>query len=60
MLAVLLIHGLAALCAPAILKRTGRSGFYAVALVPLGSLIWLFTQTPRVYSGETNEWYSTL
>lgn len=60
MLAVLLIHGLAALCAPAILKRTGRSGFYAVALVPLGSLIWLFTQTPRVYSGETDGWYGTL
>ncbi|MCT1802212.1 Na+/H+ antiporter subunit A [Kocuria sp. CPCC 205235] len=59
MLAVLLLHGLAALCAPAILKRTGRSGFYAVALVPLGSLIWLFTQTPRVY-GESGEWYSTL
>lgn len=60
MLAVLLLHGLAALCAPAILKRTGRSGFYAVALVPLGSLMWLFTQTPRVYGGESDEWYSTL
>lgn len=59
MIAVLLVHGLAALCAPAILKRTGRSGFYLVALVPLASLIWLFTQTSRAHA-DVDGWTTTV
>ncbi|WP_055084579.1 Na+/H+ antiporter subunit A [Kocuria salsicia] len=50
MIAVLLVHGLAALLAPAVLRRTGRSGFYLVALVPFASFLWLLTQTGRAYA----------
>lgn len=52
MIPVLLLHGLMALCAPSILKRTGRSGFYVVALAPLAGFAWLLSQTARVYGPE--------
>ncbi|RKQ34849.1 Na+/H+ antiporter subunit A [Kocuria tytonis] len=58
MVPVLLLHGLMALCAPAIVGRAGRSGFYAVALAPLAGFGWLCTQAPRVYHG--GGWSTTL
>ncbi|KUP28484.1 Na+/H+ antiporter subunit A [Kocuria rhizophila] len=59
MIPVLLLHGVMALFAPAILKRTGRSGFYVVALAPLVGLVWLLSQTSRVY-GPEHGWSTTL
>ncbi|MDO4918213.1 Na+/H+ antiporter subunit A [Kocuria sp.] len=59
MISVLLLHGIAALCAPPLLKRTGRSGFYLVALVPLASFVWLCTRAPRVY-GPEGGWSTTV
>ena len=59
MIAVLLLHGIAALCAPAILHRTGRSGFYIVALAPLAGLVWLLVQTPRVYGAGRTGWFTS-
>ncbi|RMI34362.1 Na+/H+ antiporter subunit A [Nocardia stercoris] len=43
MLPILLAHALAALLAPACVRALGRHGFYPVALVPLGGLIWVLT-----------------
>ena len=59
MIPVLLLHAVMALFAPAILKRTGRSGFYVVALAPLAGLVWLVSQTSRVY-GPEHGWSTTL
>lgn len=41
MLAVLLVHALAALVAPLCVRVLGRKAFYPLALVPLGSLGWV-------------------
>ncbi|WP_194826987.1 Na+/H+ antiporter subunit A [Nocardia sp. XZ_19_231] len=41
MLAVLLVHALAALLAPLCVRVLGRNAFYLLALVPLGSLGWV-------------------
>ncbi|MFE7719935.1 Na+/H+ antiporter subunit A [Nocardia rhizosphaerihabitans] len=41
MLAVLLVHALAALVAPLCVRVLGRNAFYVLALVPLGSLGWV-------------------
>ncbi|WP_336087835.1 Na+/H+ antiporter subunit A [Nocardia sp. SSK8] len=41
MLAVLLVHALAALVAPLCVRVLGRNAFYLLALVPLGSLGWV-------------------
>lgn len=41
MLAVLLVHALAALVAPLCVRVLGRNAFYPLALVPLGSLGWV-------------------
>ena len=40
--AVLLVHALAALLAPLCVRVLGRNAFYVLALVPLGSLGWVF------------------
>ncbi|MFC4126149.1 Na+/H+ antiporter subunit A [Nocardia rhizosphaerae] len=42
MLAILLAHALAALLAPLCVRVLGRNAFYPLALVPLGSLGWVF------------------
>ncbi|MFD3509162.1 Na+/H+ antiporter subunit A [Nocardia sp. NPDC058666] len=41
MLAVLLVHALAALLAPLCVRVLGRNAFYLLALVPLGGLGWV-------------------
>ncbi|MBY8863675.1 Na+/H+ antiporter subunit A [Nocardia sp. CA2R105] len=41
MLAILLAHAAAALFAPPCVRMLGRRGFYALALAPLGSLVWV-------------------
>ena len=41
MLAVLLAHAAAAFVAPPCVRLLGRRGFYALALAPLGSLLWV-------------------
>lgn len=42
MSAVLLVHAIAALLAPLCVRVLGRNAFYLLALVPLGSLGWVF------------------
>ncbi|MUM16985.1 Na+/H+ antiporter subunit A [Mycobacterium sp. CBMA271] len=46
MLAILLAHALAAAVAPLLVARAGRVAFYPLALVPLGSLIWVLARWP--------------
>ena len=46
MLAILLAHAVAAAVAPALVRRWDRRAFYALALVPAGSLAWVATNWP--------------
>ncbi|CAN5689172.1 Na+/H+ antiporter subunit A [soil metagenome] len=46
MLAVLIAHAIAALVAPLLVKRWGRTAFYPLALVPLLSLTWVVANWP--------------
>lgn len=46
MLAILLAHAAAAVLAPVLVHRWGRQAFYPLALVPLGSLIWVVLNWP--------------
>ncbi|MDX1871723.1 Na+/H+ antiporter subunit A [Mycolicibacterium sp. 120266] len=46
MLAVLLVHAVAAALAPLMVARWGRTAFYPLALVPLGSLVWVVRNWP--------------
>ena len=41
MLAILIAHTVAALCAPMLVRWWGRNAFFALALVPLVSLGWV-------------------
>jgi multicomponent Na+:H+ antiporter subunit A len=47
MLAVLFAHAAAAAVAPLLVYRWGRMAFYPLALVPLGSLIWVVANWPE-------------
>jgi multicomponent Na+:H+ antiporter subunit A len=46
MLAVLFAHAVAAALAPLLVYRWGRMAFYPLALVPLGSVIWVALNWP--------------
>ena len=46
MLAVLFAHAVATALAPLLVYRWGRKAFYPLALVPLGSLIWVAQNWP--------------
>lgn len=46
MLAILAAHAVAAVLAPLLVYRWGRMAFYPLALVPLGSLIWVVLNWP--------------
>ncbi|CAN3126839.1 Multisubunit sodium/proton antiporter MrpA subunit /multisubunit sodium/proton antiporter MrpB subunit [Mycobacterium sp. smrl_JER01] len=46
MLAILAAHAVAAVVAPLLVYRWGRMAFYPLALVPLGSLIWVLQNWP--------------
>ncbi len=46
MLAILLAHAVATAVAPLLVYRWGRMAFYPLALVPLGSLIWVALNWP--------------
>ena len=46
MLAILFAHAAAAAVAPLLVLRFGRTAFYPLALVPLGSLIWVVLNWP--------------
>jgi len=47
MLAILLAHAVATALAPLLVYRWGRMAFYPLALVPLGSLVWVVVNWPR-------------
>ncbi|MBS1695323.1 MAG: Na+/H+ antiporter subunit A [Actinobacteria bacterium] len=47
MLAILLAHAVATAVAPLLVYRWGRMAFYPLALVPLGSLVWVATNWPQ-------------
>lgn len=47
MLQVLLALGIGALIAPPIMRSLGPRGFYVLALMPLGALVWVLTNWPR-------------
>ncbi len=46
MLAILAAHAVATLLAPLLVSRWGRMAFYPLALVPLGSLVWVVLNWP--------------
>lgn len=46
MLAVLLAHAVATALAPLLVAKWGRMAFYPLALVPLGSLVWVALNWP--------------
>ncbi|WP_029118138.1 Na+/H+ antiporter subunit A [Mycobacterium sp. URHB0044] len=46
MLAILVAHAVAAVVAPVLVHRWGRQAFYPLALVPLGSLVWVIQNWP--------------
>lgn len=46
MLGILAAHALATALAPLLVVRLGRRAFYPLALVPLGSLLWVLTHWP--------------
>ncbi|MCH9729136.1 MAG: Na+/H+ antiporter subunit A [Actinomycetia bacterium] len=46
MLAILAAHAVATLLAPLLVHRWGRKAFYPLALVPLGSLVWVALNWP--------------
>jgi multicomponent Na+:H+ antiporter subunit A len=46
MLAILFAHAAAAVLAPVLVHRWGRQAFYPLAMVPLGSLVWVGLNWP--------------
>ena len=46
MLAILVAHAVATALAPLLVYRWGRMAFYPLALVPLGSLVWVVANWP--------------
>ncbi|MGO4441877.1 Na+/H+ antiporter subunit A [Mycobacterium sp. 2YAF39] len=46
MLAILVAHAVATAAAPLLVYRFGRMAFYPLALVPLGSLVWVVANWP--------------
>ena len=46
MLAILFAHAVATAVAPLLVYRWGRLAFYPLALVPLGSLVWVALNWP--------------
>ncbi|MBX7434781.1 Na+/H+ antiporter subunit A [Mycobacterium sp. Y57] len=53
MLAILAAHAVATLLAPLLVYRWGRTAFYPLALVPLGSLLWVALNWPGPESPRT-------
>lgn len=53
MLAILAAHAVAAVLAPLLVYRWGRMAFYPLALVPLGSLIWVMLNWPAKGQAHT-------
>lgn len=51
MLVLLLIHAIAALCAPMLVHWLGRRAFLALSLVPFAGAAWTLMQTPAVVRG---------
>lgn len=55
MTVVVLAHLVAAVVSPVAFRRWGRTCFYALALVPAASFLWLLTLAPQVLSGHPVE-----
>ncbi|MDY6998121.1 MAG: Na+/H+ antiporter subunit A [Actinomycetota bacterium] len=53
MLAILAAHAVATLLAPVLVHRWGRRAFYPLALVPLGSLVWVALNWPGTGDART-------
>ncbi|HKH51505.1 MAG TPA: proton-conducting transporter membrane subunit, partial [Mycobacterium sp.] len=62
MLAILLAHAVATALAPLLVYRWGRMAFYPLALVPLGSLVWVALNWPGPGAATTAnvEWLPEL
>src|SRR4029079_3582920 len=52
-LAILIAHAVATAVAPLLVYRWGRMAFYPLALVPLGSLVWVVANWPTPGGAET-------
>lgn len=61
MLAILFAHAVATAVAPLLVHRWGRTAFYPLALVPLGSLVWVALNWPGRGATTANvEWVPEL
>jgi multicomponent Na+:H+ antiporter subunit A len=61
MLAILIAHAVATAAAPLLVHRWGRTAFYPLALVPLGSLVWVALNWPGRGAATANvEWVPEL
>ena len=64
MTALLLVHALAAVCAPVLARVMGRQAFLVMALVPGAGFAWAVTRLPGVLAGselvETVPWVPSL
>jgi multicomponent Na+:H+ antiporter subunit A len=49
------VHALAAVLAPLLVRRLGRSAFLVLALAPAAAFVWALTQTARVADGHPLE-----
>ncbi|MDT0277451.1 Na+/H+ antiporter subunit A [Blastococcus goldschmidtiae] len=62
--ALLLLHLVAAVLAPVLVRRWGRDAFLALALVPAAAFVWVLTQLRTVTGGGTVDrsirWVPTL
>ncbi|TFV65101.1 UNVERIFIED_ORG: Na+/H+ antiporter subunit A [Bacillus sp. AZ43] len=64
MLALLLVHLVAAVLAPVLVRWWGRNAFLALALVPLAGFVWVLTRLTTVTGGgevaESSPWVPAL
>lgn len=64
MITIVTLHFLAAAIAPALVRRLERRTFLVLALVPLGSFLWLLGQAEAAFDGDVRtervQWIPTI
>lgn len=64
MITIVALHFLAAAVAPVLVRRLERRVFIALALVPLGSFLWLLAPAQRAFDGDVRteqvQWIPTI
>ena len=58
MIGVLIALGIGALAAPPIMRALGARGFYVLALMPAGALVWLLLNWPTAGAEPTTQTFA--